>query len=444
MMMNLLKDALTLYVMIPSILFLGGYFSFKLGFLQLTKLPQAFHLVTTQKKKGSISSFSAVTAVLGGNLGTGNISGIAVALATGGPGALFWMWMMALLASTLKFIGAFLGVDYREKDAVGEWVGGPMYYLKKGLNRPFLAKIFCVFTILSALTVGNLIQVHALSLPIKSLGLPPLLFGGILAVLTGGVIWGGLQRFAAVVSAVVPVMALFYIGTCLLILALFYDRIGEAVGLILNAAFGFKSMAGGAAGFTIFQAMRSGFDRGLFATDSGLGLESIIHASVTDHHEKLHNKVVQGIISILSPLLVMVVCSMTGLVLLVTGAWENVSLESTLLCMEAFTIGLGFPLAGHIVTVTLFFFAFTTILTWSFCADKSVEFLFGRRFIKVFQTLFVGMIPLGALPYGLGLWTVADICINLMFIVNMVGIVNLSANVIRFTKAQLSSAACRG
>lgn len=441
-MINLLKDALTLYVIIPAILLLGGYFTYRLNFLQFTKLPQAFHLVTTQKKKGGISSFGAVTAVLGGNLGTGNISGVAVALATGGPGALFWMWVMALLASTLKFIGAFLGVDYREKDSAGEWVGGPMYYLKKGLNLPFLAKMFCIFTVLSALTVGNLIQVHALSLPIESLGLPPLLFGAILAVLVGGVIFGGLQRFAAVVSTIVPLMALLYIGACLLILALFYDRIGAAFNLIFHAAFGVKSMAGGTVGFTIFQAMRSGFDRGLFATDSGLGLESIIHAAVTDPHEKLHNKVIQGIISILSPILVMIVCTMTGLVLLVTGAWQNFSFESTLLCMEAFKIGLGYPLAGHIVTITLFFFAFTTILTWSFCADKSVEFLFGRCFIRAFQILFVCFIPLGALPYGLGLWTVADTCINLMFIINMVGMIGLSANVIRFTRAQLSVAAC--
>ncbi len=437
-MIDLLKDSLTLYLIIPAILLLGSYFSYRLGFLQIIKLKEAFHLVTTQKKRGGISSFNAVTAVLGGNLGTGNISGIAVALATGGPGSLFWMWIMALLASTLKFMGAFLGVDYREKDSAGEWVGGPMYYLKKGLNLSFLSKVFCIFTILSALTVGNLIQVHSLSLPVESLGFPPLLFGAGLAILVAGVIFGGLQRFARVISAVVPLMALLYIGTCLLILLFFYDKIGEALSLIMESAFGIPSVAGGVAGFTIFQAMRSGFDRGLFATDSGLGLESIIHAAVTDHHEKLDNKVVQGIISILSPILVMVVCTMTGLVLLVTGAWQKFSCESTLLCMEAFRAGIGFSFAGHIVTLTLFFFAFTTILTWSFCADKSVEFLFGRRFIKPFQIFFVCFIPLGVLPYGLGLWTVADICINLMFVINMIGIIGLSQKVIHFTRLQIA------
>ena len=437
-MIEFVKEFLTLFFIFPLVIIVGGLFTYRLKFLQLLKLPQAFYMIKTQHKRGGISSFSAVSAILGGNLGTGNISGIAVAITTGGPGALFWMWIMAFLASIIKFMGCFLGVHYRERDSAGEWVGGPMYYLSKGLKNPFLGKLFCIFTLISALTVGNMVQVHSLSLPIKSLGINPLFLGIILAILVGGVIGGGLQRFSAVVSLVVPFMALVYVGACMVIIALLYDKAGQAVLLILKSAMGLDSLAGGAMGYTVFQAIRSGFDRGLFATDSGLGLAPIIHAAVTDQHEKLPNKMVQGIISVLSPMIVMVVCTMTGTVLLATGVWQQGDLESTNMCVEAFKIGLGSPFMGHIVTITLFFFAFTTILTWSFCADKSVAYLFGHRFIKPFQIVFIIFIPMGIFPQGELLWTLADISINLMFIINMIGIMGLSASVIPFSRKQLT------
>ena len=436
-MIDLIKESITLYLIFPAIILIGGYLTVRFKFLQITQLPRAFNLIKTQRRSGGISSFSAVAAILGGNLGTGNISGIAVALTTGGPGALFWMWVMALLASIIKFIGCFLGVEHREKDKSGEWVGGPMYYLTKGLKMPFLGKLFCVFTILSALTVGNMVQVHSLALPVKDAGIDPLYAGLVLAVIVGGVIWGGMKRFAYTVSMVVPFMAITYIGACLSIIILFKDQVPEALMMIVNSAMGMESVAGGAIGFTIFQAIRTGFDRGLFATDSGLGLAPIIHSAVTDTHENLENKMVQGIISVLSPIIVMIVCTMTGLVLMITGAWQNLSLKSTNMCIEAFKIGLSNPVAGHIVTVTLFFFAFTTILTWSFCADKSIEYLFGRRGIKPFQVLFILFIPLGVFPKGQLLWNVADISINLMFLMNMIGVVGLSAGVIAYVRKTL-------
>lgn len=437
-MIDLFKNWITLYLIFPSIVVIGGYLSFRLKFLQITKLPMAFHMVKTRRRAGGISSFSAVAAILGGNLGTGNISGIAVALSTGGPGALFWMWVMALLASTIKFVGCFLGVEHRQKDSAQEWVGGPMYYLRRGMNKPLLANIFCVFTVLSALTVGNLVQMHSLSLPVKAWGVPPLALGLVMAVLVGGVIWGGMKRFSYVVSLVVPFMAIAYIIACLVIIFLLRDRVGEALVLILRSALGVDSLAGGALGFTLFQAIRTGFDRGLFATDSGLGLAPIIHAAVTDTHEKLDNKLVQGIISILSPVIVMIVCTMTGTVLITTGVWQQAGLESTNMCIEAFKVGLNTPIAGNVVTITLFFFAYTTMLTWSFCADKSVEYLFGRRYIKAFQLLFIIVIPLGGFAQGNMVWTIADISINLMFLLNMVGVVGLSAGVIAYTRKELA------
>jgi len=258
-----------------------------------------------------------------------------------------------------------------------------------------------------------------------------------LAILVGGVIWGGMQRFATVVSMVVPFMAIAYVVACCLIIGFMFDKIGSAMMLIITSAFGVKPLAGGTIGYTILQAIRSGFDRGLFATDSGLGLAPIIHSAVTDTHEKYDNKITQGIISVLSPMIVMVVCTMTGLVLLTTGAWQRLDLESTNMCIEAFRIGLGHSGAGHVVTVTLFFFAFTTILTWSFCADKSVEYLLGRRFIKPFQLFFIAIIPLSIFPQGAFLWTIADISINFMFVINMTGVIGLSASVIHSARQHI-------
>lgn len=425
-MIDTAKEIITLTVISPIVVIVGGYFSLRLRFLQITKLKTAASLVTLKERKGGISSFGAMAAILGGNLGTGNISGVAVALMTGGPGALFWMWVMAILAAITKYVGCFLGVNFQTRNQVGEWVGGPMFYLRDGLKSKILSKLFCIFTITSALTVGNLVQVHALSLPVSELNINPLYFGIPLALLVGGVIFGGLKRFAHVVSALVPIMAIAYVGTCLLILFFFRQDIGYSLRLIFESAFGFESAVGGALGYGVLSAIRAGFDRGLFATDSGLGLAPILHSSVYDPSPTHDNRHTQGLISVLSPMIVMIVCTVTGLVLLTTKAALRVDLASTSMCMEAFRIGFKSLWAGQIVSVTLFFFAFTTILTWSFCANRAVEFLFGLRFVKPFQLIFIAIIPIGAFLKEQAVWTIADFSINFMFVINMIGVIGLS------------------
>ncbi|HXW53480.1 MAG TPA: amino acid carrier protein [Myxococcota bacterium] len=430
-MIDAAKNIITLGIIFPIVIGVGGYFSVRLGFLQITQLKKAASLVTFKERKGGISSFGAMAAILGGNLGTGNISGVAVALMTGGPGALLWMWVMAILASITKYVGCFLGVNFQIQNANGEWEGGPMYYLRDGLKSKLLARLFCIFTITSALTVGNLVQVHALSLPITELNLNPLFFGLPLAALVGGVLFGGMRRFAHVVSALVPLMAIAYVGTCLLILVMFRDAVLPSLLLIVESAFTIKPVAGGALGFGLLMAIRSGFDRGLFATDSGLGLAPILHSSVYDPDKRHDNRHTQGLISVLSPMIVMVVCTVTGLVLLTTGAVKQVTLPSTTMCMEAFRLGFNASWAGHIVSITLFFFAFTTILTWNFCANRAVEFLFGPNLVTPFQWLFILIIPLGAFLHEQAVWTFADLSINFMFIINMVGVVSLSKIVFR-------------
>jgi alanine or glycine:cation symporter, AGCS family len=436
-MINTLKEIITLGLIFPIIILVGGYFSFRLHFLQIFKLKQALSLITTKEKKGSISSFGALAAILGGNLGTGNISGVSVAIMTGGAGAIFWMWIMAILASITKYLGCFLGVHFQIKNERHEWVGGPMFYLRDGLKSKILAQLFSIFTITSALTVGNLVQVHALSHPIQELKINPFFFSIPMAFLVGGVIFGGLKSFSHVVSVLVPIMAIAYVSTCLIILFIFRANIIPSISLIFYSAFALKPLTGGAMGYGVLYAIRSGFDRGLFATDSGLGLAPILHAAVYDPSKIHDNRHIQGLISVVSPMIVMVVCTMTGLVLLTTNAVARVDLPSTSMCMEAFRLGFKSFWAGHIVSITLFFFAFTTILTWCFCANRAMEFLFGFRSVKPFQIIFISIIPLGILMHEHIVWTIADISINFMFLINMIGVVFLSKIVL--TKTPIKS-----
>lgn len=433
-----LKSALSLYVLIPLVSVFGLYLSIRCNFLQCTYFLKAWNsFIHDRDPNKKASSFSAVAAVLGGNLGTGNIAGIAVALATGGPGALFWMWVMATIGAILKFGGTTLGILFRKKDENGEFVGGPMYYLQYALKSKPLAYLYCIFTILAALTVGNMVQMNSLNLPLMELGIPSIVTGALMALLVASVIMGGLQRFSQVVSKVVPLMAIFYLVACLWILAMQWQLILPSIQLILQSAFSPSPIIGGVAGFTMVEALKVGFDRGLFATDVGAGLAPILHASVETKDSRLKTALTQGIISTLSPLIVMVVCSLTGLVLMVTQAWTLPGLESTNICIQAFKLGFGSNWAGHIVTITLFFFAFTTILTWSFCADKAIEFMFSSKYIRSFQIVFILMIPVGLFVKVMTVWVLADLFMNCMLIINVLGLVLLSPVILKKVKIGL-------
>ena len=425
-MIDAIKDILSHFFVIPLVFTLGVYFTYQLRFIQITKLPYALKcFISERDHTGKSSSFSAVAAVLGGNLGTGNIAGIAVALKTGGPGALFWMWIMALLGATLKFTGCTLGVLYRQKQADGRYVGGPMYYLEKGLNLKFFAKLFSIATVGGALTVGCWVQMHSIALPIAKTGFNPMIAGLLMSLLVGIVIFGGLKRFNKVVSIIVPIMGLGYITACLIILSIYNENIIPSLSLILQSALNPQTVVSGVVGFTILEAIRVGFDRGLFATDVGVGLAPIIHSTIESPLNVKELALKQGLISTIPPLVVMVVCMLTGLVLMVTDAWLIPNLESTNLCIEAFKAGLG-RYAGLAVTATLTIFAYTTILTWSLCADRSIEYLFSKKWVRLFQIGFIAVIPLGTLFTVNLVWTLADIFMNCMLIINIIGLVGLS------------------
>ncbi len=431
-----IKHFLGAGIVVPLVFFSGLYLSIKLRWLQLTHFKQGLRLLLKKSSESSaFSSFTAVAAILGGNLGTGNIAGIAIALSTGGPGALFWMWVMAFLGAIIKFCGCFLGVKYRKR-AGPLWIGGPMYYLRDDLGFKRTAQFYCIFLIVAALTVGNLVQVNSVALPLHAAGLAPVWSGLVMAIFVGIVLLGGARRFARVTERIVPVMAFAYLIACVIILVRYNELIFPSLKLIWAAAWAPNAVLGGAVGFSLFETIRAGFDRGLFATDAGLGLEAILHAQV-DKSPKMSlnaHAYTQGLITIVAPICVMVVCMFTGLVLLVTGVWQDHSLESTNLCVRAFQLGLKLPHAEIFLILTIFLFAFTTILTWTHCAEKAVTFLVPykpMRAVHIFRWLAILCIPIGSFSSVRFVWTIADIANNLMLILNVVGILALSKEVFK-------------
>ncbi len=426
-MLMAFNEGLTFYIVFPTILFFGLYLTFKLRFVQITKLKLSFSYLLKKdtQYQGNISHYQAIASVLAGNFGTGNISGMAVAISTGGPGALVWMWVMAFLGASIQYTSCILGVKYRKKNSAGEYVGGPMYYLRDALGFKKLALLFSCFTVIGALTVGNFAQVNSVTLPLQQLGLNAFYCSTIIALLVGLVLLGGLQRVAWLASFVVPIKAFLYLTIALIILGINFNKVIPAIELMLTAAFDPKSAFGGVMGFSVMRAISSGFDRGLFATDAGTGMVPILQASA-----RTSNPVIDGIVTLVAPFLVMIVCTMTGLVLLVTGVWQETGLQSTNMVTEAFQRGLGHSLGSYVVIIALLLFAYTTILAWAYCGEKAIDFLLGRKCGAYFKYIYVLLIPVGALLHVDLIWRFADISISLMLITNLIGVICLAREVI--------------
>ncbi|MBX9703693.1 MAG: amino acid carrier protein [Silvanigrellaceae bacterium] len=439
-MLNILLDCMM--IAIPLTFFTGVYLLIKLRFFNLRYLKVAFKITLgkgNNSSGGLLSSFAALTSVLGGNLGVGNIAGIAVALSTGGPGAVFWMWVMAILGSIIKYTGCFVAIQCRIKQASGQFVGGPMYYMRDILKSPMLAILFCILTILSSFTVGNLAQVNSFAITLSHYEfIPPWLIGAVMAILVGLLFLGGMKAFSRVSSFLVPIMALSYLLCCLWILVVYFKQLPEAFFLIFTGAFAPQAAFGGVTGFTLIQTIQSGFNRGLFATDAGAGLESIIHSSVTSGSNDKKTAMSQALVSSLAPLIVALLCTFTALVLLCTNVWQGGALKSTQICIEAFQKGLHWNHAEWFVMVIIFCFALTTIMTWSFCCDKSFEYLLGRP-SNIGKILFIICIPFGALVKVETVWLLGDIAFNGMLIINVIAVALLSKQVVSSTKELTAS-----
>jgi AGCS family alanine or glycine:cation symporter len=421
----------TLLVVFPAVICIGCYLTVKLRFVQLTHLKKSFACFTKNNSSsvGNISRFRAVCSVLAGNLGTGNISGMAVAMATGGPGALIWMWVMVFFGSVIQFVSCVLGVSYRKKTESGEYVGGPMYYLEHGLGLRKTGILFAALAIFGAFAIGNLAQINSVVLPLEKLGLNPLYCSiGIAAALALTVL-GGIQRISNLASGIIPLKAFLYLGTAIVILVMHYEAIIPAFKLMFHEAFNVSAFIGGIAGTGMMKAITTGFDRGLFATDAGLGIVPILQASAKSEHP-----VVDGIASLIAPLVVMIVCTATGLVLVVTGAYLEPHLQSTNMVTHAFSQGLNHPIGGYIVLVALVLFAFTTIMAWCYCGEKALNFIIGKEKAHLFRYFYIAMVPIGSLLRVDIIWILADVAVSLMLTINLIGIVGLSNRVIHSTR----------
>ena len=415
----------------------GIYFTVKLRFLQITKLPLAFKYLFSKdedevKGEGDISSFAALCTALSATIGTGNIVGVATAVGTGGPGAILWMWIAAFVGMATKYAEGFLAIKYRECDENGQMFGGPMYYIEKGTGNKLLAKLFAFFGLAVALLgIGTFGQVKSISDAVtKGFNIPPQITATVITVLVAAVTLGGIQRISKVAEKIVPFMASLYIIGALLILICYFKEIPEAILLIVSSAFNPQAALGGAAGITIKTVIQRGIGRGIFSNEAGLGSAPIAAAAA-----KTKSPVKQGLISMIGTFIdTILICTMTGLALVLTGAF-NSGLEGVAMTTAAFETA--FPIAGigkFIVNIGLIFFAFTTIIGWNYYGEKCLQYLAGIKSIKLYKIVFISFVAVGPFLSLDTVFVIADIVNGLMALPNLVGLIALRKVVISETE----------
>ena len=422
-------------VMLLLILGTGLYLSLALRFLPIRMVPEGFRLLWQGRKEkgeeGEISPFNALMTSLSATIGTGNIAGVATAIFMGGPGAMFWMWVAALLGMATKYAEAVLAVKYRETDEEGNHVGGPMYYIKNGLGErwKWLAFAFALFASLAGFGIGNTIQANSVADVLDaSFGIDELYSGIVMALLVGLVIIGGIKRIAHLAGAVVPFMALAYLLSGIIIIVINISEVPAAVATIITAAFTPTAAMGGFAGASIWAALQFGVARGIFSNEAGLGSAPIAHAAA-----QTNSPVRQGLVAMMGTFIdTIVICSITGIAIVVTGAYTSGESGSAL-SMLAFSTAL--PYVGeYVVTLGLVVFAFTTMVGWSFYGEKSVYYIFGQKAIIPFRILWVLVIPFGSMMDLKFIWLLADTLNAFMAIPNLIAIVLLSPVIFKLTK----------
>lgn len=383
---------------------------------------------------GDVSQFGALATSLAATIGTGNIIGVATAVALGGPGAVLWCWITGVLGIATKYAEGLLAIKYRVKTENGEMIGGPMYALEKGLKMKWLGILFCIFTALAAFGIGNTVQANSISLLInESLGISTHITGIVLAISTALVILFGVKGIAKVCGALVPFMAIFYVLGCLYILWINGAYLGETFQLIVNRAFSAEAAGGGFAGTTVMMAARFGIARGLFSNESGLGSAPIVAAAA-----QTRNPVRQALVSSTGTFWdTVVICALTGLVLVSSIiAYPDIDYtQGGALTQAAFS---KIPIVGTpILTVGIFTFAFSTILGWSYYAEKAVEYLGGKKWIKIYRIVWIIAIYLGSVMNLTLVWNIADSMNALMAIPNLISLLLLSGIAVKETKKYL-------
>ena len=421
----------------PLLILLSGtglYLTLRLGFIQIRYLPRALGYLFKKDKggKGDVSSFAALCTALAATIGTGNIVGVATAVQAGGPGAIFWMWLVALLGMATKYAECLLAVKYRVRDKNGFMAGGPMYYIERGLGIKWLAKLFALFGVMVAFFgIGTFPQVNAITYAMQdTFNVPVLVTAIIVTLLVGLIILGGVKRIATASSVIVPFMAILYVTTSLVIILLNIEKVPDAISLIICSAFDPQAALGGAVGFTVMKAIQSGVARGIFSNESGLGSAPIAAAAA-----QTREPVRQGLISMTGTFLdTIIVCTMTGIVLVLTGAWNNSELAGATVTNYAFAQGLGTSIGATIVTVGLLFFAFTTILGWCYYGERCFVYLVGIRGVKLYRLAYIVLVGLGSFLHLNLIWIIADIVNGLMAFPNLIALIGLRKVVIEETK----------
>lgn len=413
----------------------GVYFTLRLGVFQVSKLPTAFRLIfsSDQSGQGDVSSFAALCTALAATVGTGNIVGVATAITTGGPGALFWMWVAAFFGMATKYAEGFLAIKYRTEDANGQAAGGPMHYITLGMGQKWkpLAVFFAISGVLVALLgMGTFSQVNSIASSMSaSFGLAPQLVSIVTAISIAFFIFGGIEKISDISTKIVPFMAILYILASVTVLALHWDQLLPTLVLVFKSAFTPAAAVGGFAGATVQQAIQRGIARGVFSNESGLGSAPIAAAAA-----KSDNPVEQGLISMTGTFIdTLIICTLTGLTILVTGQWSVEGLAGAPLTQAAFASVFGQP-GALALTISLVLFAYTTILGWSYYGERCIEFLFGTKSILPYRLVFVTMVALGGFLKLDLIWTIADIVNGLMALPNLIALLALSPVIIKETR----------
>lgn len=410
----------------------GMFLTVRLRGIQVTMLGHALCETFVRPKSneaGDISHFKALMIALAATIGTGNIIGVATAISVGGPGALFWMWLTAAVGMATKYAEGVLAVKYRVIDANGEMAGGPMYYLECGLGQKWLGFLFALFGALASFGIGNMVQANAIAANLHdSLGINQVLTGITLTACTAAVILGGVKKIGNVSAVLVPVMAVVYVSGCLFILIRFAGEVPAALALVFRDAFTGTAATGGFLGATVMMAIQKGVSRGVFSNESGLGSAPIAAAAA-----KTNEPCEQALVSMTGTFIdTIIICTMTGLVLIVTGAWHSGSAVTTL-TRSAFDIGLPGNSGGFIVSFGIILFAYSTILGWAYYGEKCMEYLLGVRALLPYRLVYSLCVAVGATVKLELVWNFADVMNGLMAIPNLIGLLGLSGVIVAET-----------
>ena len=427
----------------------GVFLTFRLRFLPWRYLPKSLKAAfspesrKTDSGEGDISPFSALMTALAGTIGTGNIVGVATAMVLGGPGALVWMWIAAAFGISTKYAECALAIKFREKNENGEMCGGPMYTIKNGFKHKkiaaILAALFAVFTLFASFGIGNLSQANSISSSLnKTFSVPTWVTGIALAVFTAFIIFGGIKSISKVSSVLVPIMAVFYIVSGLIVIFANIKNVPAGLATIWSMAFGGRAVAGGLSGAitaSVMQSVRYGVARGVFSNEAGLGSAPIAAAAA-----QTKEPVRQGLVSMTGTFIdTIVICTMTGLSIVLTGAWQVEGLEGVQVTTYAFQHGLPIPgqISAFVLMICLVFFAFTTILGWDYYSERCLEYLTNghKKTILTYRWLYILAVFIGPYMTVSAVWTIADIFNGLMAIPNMIALFALSGVIVKETKA---------